>query len=204
MIRFLAWPQLSTAAAFVTAVAVVLNPVSPGLPDITVPALFPPGVQTPLPAAQPKRPAVGPTAPVVVAPTLRSPAVAAAMTDPATRWQPALPAYIADPTMPAAPAVVLSPGIEISTPPEELPATPPTAPPPFHVEGLPAHAGDRRLPISRQGLGPLADPRPLPAAAVDSPETPTPDSGVVTSRGRGGLARPDTKEPSRRGHRGGD
>ena len=59
-------------------------------------------------------------------------------------------------------------------------------------------SADRRL------RGPLADPRPLPAAAVDSPETPTPDSGVVTSRGRGGLARPDTKEPSRRGHRGGD
>lgn len=47
MIRVAAGPNIGTAAVFLTAVAVVLNPVIPDLPDITVPAFLAPGFTAP-------------------------------------------------------------------------------------------------------------------------------------------------------------
>lgn len=47
MIKFTAGPNLGTAALLLTAGAVVLNPVLPRLPDVTVPAIFPPGFTAP-------------------------------------------------------------------------------------------------------------------------------------------------------------
>ncbi len=202
MIRLLGWQQLSTAAALVTAAAVVLNPVTPVLPDVTVPALFPPAVQSPLRAAQPEMAAVAPpTAVAAAAPalTLPSPAVIAAMPEPAALVSPAYPAA---PPVPAAPPTALLPDFEIPTAPEELPVPLPMARPAIQVGGIPAHAGDRPLPVARQRLVPLAGAKPLPAAAVDAPGTPDPDSGAPSARGRGGVARPDTNDPSSRGHRG--
>lgn len=207
MIGLLAWPQLSIAAGFVAAVAVVLNPVMPILPDITVPALFPPvsGSRSSVPA-QSQPPAAAIAVVPAAGPSLAVPAVPAASA--VSRAGPEVPpAYATAPTG-VAPAPILSPSdIEMPTAPEELRTAVPMAGPVVHVQspplGIMAHAGDRLLPAFGERLGAkLNGPKPLPAAVVDSPETPPPDGGAVRSRGRVGSPRPDTTNPAPRGHRG--
>ena len=143
MIRLNGWPQLSTAAAFVTAIAVVLNPITPVLPDVTVPALIPPATTDRLPAR--------------VLPEHHAAATTAAPVVPAAAGPAAFP-------MPNAPA-----------------------PPPS---------------LLIQPAAPVG-PRPLPAAAVGSPDAAGPGAGGVTRQhGRGGAERPDAGGPASRGHRG--
>lgn len=211
MIRLSAWPQLSTAAAFVTAVAVVLNPVTPVLPDITVPALFPPANGRPSPMAA--RPASPPAA-IPAPPTVPSPAApavatvaAAALPDPAMRWQPAVPA---DLPAPIAARDLTEPAVEIAALPKELPtALLPSALPVIRIDDPPTamtHAGDRpRSAGSQQPVAPVGANRPLPAAAVDSPGAPptggSPDGGVHAGA-RSGPAGPGPTDALTRGHRG--
>jgi hypothetical protein len=189
------------AAAFVTSVAVVLNPVTPALPDITVPALFPPAAQTRLPAATPPaQPALAMSVPVPVAPVLAVPAVVVA---PAVSL--ADPGVTAGPTAPAPSPARFDPPIEIDTALLESPAAFPAIPPVAHVDGTPigmAHTGGRpRLAASRQPLR-AGGPRPLPAAAEDASDPADPAGDAVTPRGRAGVARPSPGEAAPRGHRG--
>lgn len=202
MIRLSAWPQLGTAAGFVTAVAVVLNPVTPVLPDVTVPALFPParGSQTPVPA-RPGPPAVGtaaiPAIPIVAARTLPTPAAAISGPGPAVR---AVSAAL--PTAAASPPVSPGPDIELPVAPDELRAPVPKAVPLVRIQSPPAalYTGDRPRPVARQLILQPSGPKPLPAAAVRPPETATPGTGAVRFRGRVGSPAADNADPG--GHRG--
>lgn len=212
MIRFAWWPQLGVATAFVTAVAVVLNPITPVLPDITVPALFPPAAQSRVPAkAAPHRPAVEKpapaAAPLVVAPILAAPSVAAVA--PASQPYPGR-AFVPTEAPATAPApAVETPAIEIPAVPIVLPEPVPPVVPAIRVVaptiGM-QHTGDRpRTAATRQPFGtPVAGPRPLPAAAVDpqqQSDAPSVDEGAVRQRARGQSALPDPGETTPR-HRG--
>jgi hypothetical protein len=203
MIGLNGWPQLGTAAAFVTAIAVVLNPITPVLPDVTVPALFPPATAHRLPAehhaaAMPAAPvgpaAVGPAVfPVPNTPSL-PPAIgfqpAAPVGAPASRAQvaPSEPAQLIDIDMAPTQSAPTLPVVHTQQPPIGM-----------------AHAGDRpRVQARRQPFAtPAGGPRPRPAAAVGSPDAAGPGAGGVTRQhGRGGAERPDAGGPASRGHRG--
>jgi hypothetical protein len=203
MIGLNIWPQLSTAAAFVTAIAVVLNPITPVLPDVTVPALFPPATAHRLPAehhaaATTPAPAVPATAGPEVLPVPNTPSP-----PPSLPIQPtapvSVPAALAQ-VAPSEPAQL----IDIDMAPTESAPTLPvvqTQQPPIGM----AHAGDRpRVQARRQPFAtPAGGPRPLPAAAGDSPDAAGPGAGGVTRQhGRGGAERPDAGGPASRGHRG--
>ena len=205
MVHLFAWPQLGTAAALVTAVAVVLNPVMPVLPDITVPALFPPasGQRSLAPAAA--QPPAAAVSAVPMMPPLATPAVP--VVSAASRPGPGIPPSSgAGPTVVAASSVRPEPSIEIPLAPAELSAAGATAGLVPRVAGaamgMAPHSGDRPLPETPRPFGAtLNGPRPLPAAAVDAPGTPTPADGTARSPGRVASVRPDATDPAPRGHR---
>jgi hypothetical protein len=202
MIRLLAWPQLTTAAACVTAVVVVLNPVTPVLPDITVPAFSIPvgGSNSPVPAltrpAQSGSPAAviaAPAAPGLASGALPAPAAAVSASR-AEIVRAATPALVASPVSPR-------PGIDLDLSPAQPLAPAATTLPVVHLESpaVMLHTGDRPLPVSRQHVVLPVGPKPLPAAAVGPPDTPPPDPGALRSRVRVGSSTPDADS---RGHRG--
>ena len=201
MIRLFAWPQLSTAAALITAVTVILNPVMPVLPDVTVPAVFPPAGGSRPPVAARSEPPIDAVPPLPALP-LASPSITApsVVFSPARPIPAVVPTVIAAPPIPAKPDVAV-PDVAVPTVPPQSLTPVPTAVPVFHVEnplGL-AHTGDRPLPVVRQRLAPTVGPKPLPAAAVEPPGAPPPDGGAARSQGRVGLPGPDV---AARGHRG--
>lgn len=208
MIRFVAWPQLGTAAAFVTAVAVVLNPITPVLPDVTVPAM-PSGTGIRSRAAEPHRPSAAPVpelrlpAPAAVPVSVASPAA------PGVFWQPALPTYAPAPALPTTPAVPQTPVVQTVSVPKELTIDVPAEPPAFQADNVPigmAHTGDRpRVAAPGPFASPFVGNTPRPAAAVGAPDSAGPaavDGDAVNPRGRGGAGRPDAVEQAPRGHRG--
>lgn len=198
------WPQLTAAAAFVTAVAVVLNPITPALPDITVPALFPPDTGHRLaPKAVPPQPAA--SMPVAAAPS--PPAIAATRPAPPVAWQPAAPVAAPPPSASVVVPIPREPVLEMPSMPTQLPVISPGIPISQVADGM-AHAGDRPgTTVSRRPFAaPVVGQRPLAAAAVDSAGPPanagTDGGGAARPQhGRGGSPRSDPGEPAR-GHRG--
>lgn len=201
MTRFPSGPQLITAAAFVTAVAVVLNPVLPSLPDVTVPAL--PRVLTESQLSSPGVPVPGGLVPDGVAATPRDPAVAVAAASPAGQPLPAFAGYT-----PSAVAIVATP---IAVPASAGPAvdvtglTDPASPGipsvrPVSQVDAPAFwlfDGGGRTPRSPQRRSsPVAVSLPRPAAATGSPGPATgdPDAtqpGAATAPAHRGAPRAD-------------
>lgn len=215
MIRLPAGPHLVTAAVFVTAVAVVLNPVIPTLPDITVPALAIPAESAPsvpAPQANLAAPIAVPAArPALVAPVAAASfgAIAAAPQQGVVAQSAPLVSAVPPAVSPIASAPMPDAVIEIGEPSAALP-TIPAVRAAAQQEGpwlMPAYAGDRqRVVPTRQRWVQIASPAPLPAAAADAPDVAAPgdssEPGTAKLRGPREQPRSDAAEPGPQKKRG--
>jgi hypothetical protein len=159
----LGWTHLGAGAVCGIAVAVVLNPVTPALPDVTVPALAPSGYGQKVSGSEPlQQPGGAIPIAVPVASDLPSPVTDVALPVPSSGWQPAGPSDGSIQENPVVPATGPGPAptgpsqvIEVSTEPREFLSTVPTSVPPdalpsrpgVREPGLPPYSGGPRPPL---------------------------------------------------------